>query len=139
MGRRLTRLGAALLLGLVLGVGPAAAADPPDPGTARSFTFGDYSYIVYVPTTYDAAKPAPLVVMTHGCQTTAEQQMKANLYNVVAEREGIVMLYPDVTDAEAAQPGPLSRCWQFPVPTQWHRDAPDPSAIAGMTHAVMDR
>ena len=77
--------------------------------------------------------------MTHGCQTTAEQQMRANLYNRVAEREGIVMLYPDVTADEAAQPGPLKRCWKFYDGANWHRDAGDPGAIAGMTTAVIDR
>src|SRR5207249_2040408 len=65
-----------LLLGLTVCAAPAAAraADPPDPGSTQTFTYGSgltqYSYIVYVPTTYDAARPAPLVVMTHGCQTT---------------------------------------------------------------------
>jgi poly(hydroxyalkanoate) depolymerase family esterase len=124
---------------------PAAATtvDPPDPGSTQTFTFGSgsgaYPYVVYVPTSYDASRPAPLVVMTHGCQTTAAQQMRANLYNKVAEREGIVMLYPDVTAAEASQPGPLSRCWQFPDPQSWHRNSGDAAALAGMTRAVIAR
>jgi poly(hydroxyalkanoate) depolymerase family esterase len=133
-----------LLLGLVVGTTPAAAAvDQPDPGSVQKATYDSgentYPYIVYVPTTYDAARRAPLVVMTHGCQTTADQQMRANLYNVVAERAGIVMLYPDVDEEEASQPGPLQRCWQFPSPASWHRDSGDPAAIAGMTRAVMTR
>jgi poly(hydroxyalkanoate) depolymerase family esterase len=119
------------------------AADPPDPGSTQSFTYDSggtaYPYIVYVPTSYDRARPAPLVVMTHGCQTTAEQQMRANLYNPVAEREGFVILYPDVDAVEALQPGPTNRCWQFPNPESWHRDSGDAAAIAGMTRAVMAR
>lgn len=121
----------------------AQAAAPPDPGQTLSFTYGSglsaYPYLVYVPASYDAARPAPLLVMAHGCQTTAEQQMRANLYNPIAEREGFIVLYPDIDPVEAAQPGPLRRCWQFPSPLNWHRDSQDPVAIAAMTHAVMDR
>jgi poly(hydroxyalkanoate) depolymerase family esterase len=136
---------ALVIVTAALGVtaGPAAAADPPDPGSTQTFTYGSgltaHPYIVYVPTTYDASHPAPLVVMTHGCQTTAEQQMRANLYNRVAEREGLVVLYPDINPIEAAQPGPLARCWQFPSPLSWQRDGGDAAAIAAMTRAVMGR
>lgn len=144
-GVRRLALVTVVVLGLAgsAGAGPAAAADPPEPGSTQTFTFGTgasaYPYLVYVPTTYDPGRPAPLVVMTHGCQTSASQQQRANLYDRVAEREGIVMLYPDVNPAEVAQPGPLSRCWQFFNPGSWHRDAGDPAAIAGMTRAVMAR
>jgi poly(hydroxyalkanoate) depolymerase family esterase len=77
--------------------------------------------------------------MVHGCQTTAEEQMRANLYNPLAERKGFVVLYPDVTAAEAAQPGPTARCWRFPNPESWHRGSGDAAALAGMTRAAMTR
>jgi len=131
------------VLAVAIGMAPASAlaGDPPDPGSTQRFTYesggATYPYIVYVPRSYDATRPAPLVVMTHGCQTTAEQQMRASLYNPVAERRRIVMLYPDVDAEEASQPGPTARCWQFPDPQSWHRDSGDPAAIAGMTRAVM--
>jgi poly(hydroxyalkanoate) depolymerase family esterase len=139
--RRYAALG---LLGLILGAAPAGAAvDPPDPGKTRELTYGSgseaYPYIVYVPSSYHRSRPAPLVVMTHGCQTTAEEQMRSTLYNQVAERRGFVVLYPDVTAAHAAQPGPTRNCWQFPVPESWHRDSGDAAAIAGMTRAVIER
>lgn len=140
MARAATWLG--LATAVALGVpGAALAADPPDPGSTHTSSFAvgseTYPYIVYVPTTYDPARPAPLVVMTHGCQTTADQQMRANLYNRVAERERFVVLYPDVNATEAQSPGPTQRCWQFPAPTSWHRDSGDPAAIAGMTRTVI--
>ncbi|MCW3014948.1 MAG: hypothetical protein JWO02_2040 [Solirubrobacterales bacterium] len=119
------------------------AGDLPDPGSTQTFQYGSgptaYPYLVYVPTTYDRTRPAPLVVMTHGCQTTADQQMRANLYNRVAERERFVVLYPDVDATATLQPGPTERCWRFPVPTSWHRDSGDAAALAGMTRAVMAR
>jgi poly(hydroxyalkanoate) depolymerase family esterase len=120
-----------------------AAIDPPDPGSTQSFTYGSgstaYPYLVYVPTSYTRSQPMPLLVMTHGCQTTAEEQMRSTLYNKVAEREGFIVLYPDVNPNEQGQPGPLRNCWQFPLATNWHRGTGDPAAIAGMTRAVMDR
>jgi poly(hydroxyalkanoate) depolymerase family esterase len=120
-----------------------AAAESPDPGKTKALVFGSgesaYSYLVYVPTAYNRSDPTPLVVMTHGCQTTAEEQLHATRYNGVAEREGFIVLYPDTTAGHAAQPGPLRNCWRFFDPNSWHRDSGDAGAIAGMTRAVMER
>jgi poly(hydroxyalkanoate) depolymerase family esterase len=77
--------------------------------------------------------------MIHGCQTTAYQQMQANLYNPLADRNGFVVLYPDVNGLETAQPGPTRNCWQFPNPSDWQRDQNDMAALSGMTRTVMVR
>jgi len=131
------------LLALCVVPGAAHAADPPDPGVTQSFEFDSggaaFPYIVYTPTSYSRAHPAPLLVMVHGCQTTAEQQMRANLYNQLAEREGFVVMYPDIDESGTMQPGPLRNCWRFPTPQSWHRDGGDAAAIAGMTRATIDR
>ncbi len=133
---------------LVLAVGLAIAASPAQAsghhgGRALTFSYGSgaaaHPYIVYVPRGYHARRPVPLVVFAHGCQTSAEQQMRASLYNRVADRERVIVLYPDVNAAEVAQPGPLTRCWQFFNSASWHRDQGDPAAIAGMTRRVMAR
>jgi poly(hydroxyalkanoate) depolymerase family esterase len=134
----------ALIIALVACVpGTASAADPPDPGktTAGTVTSNgtDYDYLLYTPTSYAPGRAAPLLVMVHGCQTTAEQQMKANLYNPIAEREGFVVLYPDVDVVGRAQPGPANQCWKFPSPQAWQRDSSDAAAIADMTRAVMSK
>ncbi|WP_320668747.1 extracellular catalytic domain type 1 short-chain-length polyhydroxyalkanoate depolymerase [Patulibacter defluvii] len=142
IGRALRAVAAALLVAIVAAA-PAAAADPPDPGRIERFTYGSgigaYSYVVYTPTSYDRTRPAPLLVMTHGCQTTADQQMRANGYNRLAERERFVVLYPDVDYGATIQPGPLVRCWRFFWPGSWHRDGGDAAAIAGMTREVAGR
>ena len=141
-GRILTTL---LLAFVALSTAPgvAAAADPPDPGVTQSFEFDSggvaFSYLVYTPSSYSRARPVPLLVMTHGCQTTAEQQMRANLYNQLAEREGFVVMYPDIDESGTMQPGPTRNCWRFPSPQSWHRDGGDAAAIAGMTRATIDR
>src|SRR4051812_31711552 len=121
----------------------AAAPDPPDPGQTTPGTVTsngtDYEYLLYTPASYVPGRAAPLLVMVHGCQTTAEQQMKANLYNPIAEREGFVVLYPDVDAIGRAQPGPANQCWKFPYPPAWARDNSDAAAIADMTRAVMGK
>jgi poly(hydroxyalkanoate) depolymerase family esterase len=118
-------------------------ADPPDPGTLRQFPYattvtqndtyalGQNSYLVYTPASYQPAKPVPLVVMVHGCNTTAMDQAKANRFHPLAEREKFVVLYPDVP---ATQP---LRCWKWYDPQSQQRDSGDPAIIAGMTRQVM--
>lgn len=139
-GRRATWALVVALLASVPGVS-MAAPDPPDPGETTSGTVTsngtDYSYLQYTPTSYVPGRAAPLLVMVHGCQTTAEQEMKATLFNKVAEREGFVVLYPDVDALGRAQPGPANQCWKFPYPPAWTRDNSDAAAIADMTRAVM--
>ena len=119
----------------------AAASDPPDPGNVTSGTVTsngtDYEYLLYTPTSYVPGRAAPLLVMVHGCQTTAEQEMKFTLFNKLAEREGFAVLYPDVDALGRAQPGPANQCWKFPYPPAWTRDNSDAAAIADMTRAVM--
>jgi poly(hydroxyalkanoate) depolymerase family esterase len=140
--RRPCTLVLAVALVLTIVASPAQAGGH-GRGRALTFTHGSgaaaHPYIVYVPGTHRARRHAPLVVFAHGCQTTAEQQMRASLYNRVADREGFIVLYPDVNAAEVAQPGPLTRCWQFFNPSSWHRGQGDPAAIAGMTRTVMAR
>jgi poly(hydroxyalkanoate) depolymerase family esterase len=79
----------------------------------------------------------PLLVMLHGCQTTAAQQMEANLYNPLADRRGFVVAYPDTDAIENAQPGPTARCWQFPLAWDWERGEGDGAAVVAITRAVM--
>lgn len=119
---------------------PAQATESPE-GTTSTGSVGrslsEYPYRVYVPASYQAGTEVPLVVMVHGCQTSAEQQQNASLIDEVADREGFIVLYPDVNPIEANQPGPLRNCWQFPLPTTWNRGLSDPYAIATMTQRVM--
>jgi poly(hydroxyalkanoate) depolymerase family esterase len=119
----------------------ATSLAKPMPGTAQDFTYGSgltaHPYIVYTPRHWRPADRMPLLVMLHGCETTAYQQMEANLYNPLADKKGFVVAYPDTDAIEAAQPGPTVRCWQFPSPEDWTRGEGDGAAVAAITHAVM--
>jgi poly(hydroxyalkanoate) depolymerase family esterase len=120
---------------------PAFAAAKPAPGTVERLTYGTGStahpYLVYTPRGYKPSQRLPLIVMVHGCQTTAYQQMEANLYNPLADRKHFVVAYPDTNALEAAQPGPLKNCWQYWEPADWQRGQNDGAAVAGITRAVM--
>jgi poly(3-hydroxybutyrate) depolymerase len=56
---------------------------------------GVNDYLVYVPRGWKKTDKLPLYVMVHGCGTTAEQQMHANLLNPLADRERFLVAYPD--------------------------------------------
>jgi poly(hydroxyalkanoate) depolymerase family esterase len=119
------------------------ADDPPAQGQPEqgvySSTWGVNPYTVYLPVRYgEDPGRLPLVVMVHGCNTTAAQQEAANLFDQLADRERFVVLYPDHDTATATSVGthPL-QCWRWYDPASNLRDSGDPNQIAGMTRQVM--
>jgi poly(hydroxyalkanoate) depolymerase family esterase len=133
----LRRVAAGLVLLSLLAVCPAATAGQTTAETVVS-NGTKYPYLLHTPTSNRSSRPAPLVVAVHGCQTTAEQMMRASAFNRVADRERFVVLYPDVDDLGRLQPGPINDCWKAPYPPAWWRGQSDAAAIADMTRAVMD-
>ncbi len=96
-----------------------------------------YPYAVYVPSSLRAGTAAPLVVVLHGCHTTADQMAAATQYDTLAERDRFIVLYPDVDTLDADSFG---HCWRgIWAPDLEGRGAGDAAAIADMTHAVMRR
>ena len=123
-----------LVLPLVLSCAVACSSGTPA-GTREDHPYRDgYRFILYVPRNVKRSVPAPLVVMVHGCQTTAEQQEAASGLDELAERYGFVVLYPDHEGNAALHP---RRCWHFATDTS--RDSRDPAAIAGMVRAAIAR
>jgi poly(hydroxyalkanoate) depolymerase family esterase len=120
------------LIVIIVGVTPARAAH----GGVQQYTYnsatGAVHYLVYTPSTYDPARPAPLVVLTHGCNTTAAQQEAASIDDPIAEQNRFVVMYPD--DDDSVHP---VQCWRFYDKPQQQRDSGDVATIAGMTRAVM--
>lgn len=130
----------AVLLVVVLGLSvPAVAAtDEPLPGTSNEYADGDNTYRVYTPRGFHPGMP--LLVMVHGCNTTAAQQEGANRLNQLADRKGFVVLYPDHDTATNTEAGTHTlRCWRWYSPADQHRDVGDPATIAGQTRTVLAR
>jgi poly(hydroxyalkanoate) depolymerase family esterase len=125
----------------VLALSATVAQAAPVAGQAQTFAYGHgntaYSYIVYTPKGWVPEDHWPLLVMVHGCETTAAEQMGANLYNPLADKDHFVVMYPDSDPSENALPGPLRRCWMFYNPLNYSASGPDTSAIADMTMKVM--
>jgi poly(hydroxyalkanoate) depolymerase family esterase len=71
---------------------------------------GDSTYRLFMPPT-PARQGAPLRVMLHGCQQTAEDFAAATRMNALAAREGFAVLYPQ----QSARANPL-RCWNWFLP-----------------------
>lgn len=117
------------------------AADYRGPGQIEQSTYrssspaeGSLDYRLYIPTRYERLGPAPLIVVLHGCNTTAEQMMSSSALHPTAEREGIVLLYPDVPPS--SQP---TKCWNWFDPNSQVRDSGQAALIAGLTRDLMSR
>ena len=95
---------------------------------------GSNAYLVFTPDGYTGRSRVPLVVVSHGTNTTAAEQEAANNYDQLAEKDGFIVMYPDANDdlhpAEA---------FQSYNPQSQVRGQGDVALIAGMTRAVMAR
>lgn len=99
--------------------------------------FGEYRGLVYVPASAERDKPAPLVVVIHGANTTAEIMREISRFDLVAKREGFIVMYPDhETGAEGQHP---LQSWRFYNPAEMRRGAGDAEALAKLTQQVLDR
>lgn len=102
---------------------------------ARLEVGGDsYHYLAFVPASYRGALKVPLVVVLHGCSTTASQQAVASGYGRVAEQRRFIVLYPDVDLADLAHGGCWKGIWD---PGAEGRGRGDAGAIAAMTRMVV--
>jgi poly(hydroxyalkanoate) depolymerase family esterase len=140
-GRQLAFAAGALLLLLTGGCSSESAGDArgQDVDTEIHYTsaFGEYRSLVYVPGTVRPDRPAPLLVVLHGANTTAEQQRAANLFDPIAVRERFIVMYPDHETEGALGRHPL-QSWRFWNPVEMQRGVGDPQAIAELTRQVMD-
>jgi polyhydroxybutyrate depolymerase len=51
-------------------------------------------YLVYVPKSYDPARPTPLVISMHGGTMWPAAQMETSRWNAVADAQGLIVAYP---------------------------------------------
>ncbi|KUO05550.1 extracellular catalytic domain type 1 short-chain-length polyhydroxyalkanoate depolymerase [Streptomyces caeruleatus] len=119
---------------------PALAAEPADTAGGAGHVerrvyeaaTGTNEYLVYVPQGWKETDRLPLYVMLHGCLTTAEQQMHANLLNPLADRERFLVAYPDNG----------GQCWRAVLNDQassTRGGGGDADIVAGITREVISR
>ena len=55
-------------------------------------------YLLYVPRSYDRARPTPLVISMHAAALWPTTQMEVTQWNKVADEDGFIVVYPSGTD-----------------------------------------
>ncbi|MEO6365229.1 MAG: PHB depolymerase family esterase [Luteimonas sp.] len=120
--------------------GMPGAPGAPAPGGFGSHTFtsnaGTRTYKLYIPSNHARAsdKPAPLVVMLHGCTQTPDDFAAGTRMNLLAEQHGFLVVYP----AQAANANG-SKCWNWFRAEDQARDRGEPAIIAGITRDVASK
>jgi polyhydroxybutyrate depolymerase len=56
------------------------------------------TYLLYIPRSYDRAKPTSLVISMHGAAVWPAQQMNLSRWNRLAESQGFIVVYPSASD-----------------------------------------
>jgi poly(hydroxyalkanoate) depolymerase family esterase len=96
--------------------------------------FGDRSsrsYMLYQPA-FRASGQAPLLVMLHGCNQSADEFAAGTRMNEAAEDAGVVVLYPEQSVGAHAL-----RCWNWYALQDTSNNEGDAALIAHLTREVM--
>ncbi|MGI3779087.1 MAG: extracellular catalytic domain type 1 short-chain-length polyhydroxyalkanoate depolymerase [Janthinobacterium lividum] len=115
--------------GLAAGLRGAGLGGMQFGGTGRSGG-ATRPYRLYVPGSYDG-RPAPLVVMLHGCTQSAADFAAGTRMNEAAEARGCLVVWPEQVAAANA-----SRCWRWFEASEQGRGG-EPALVAGITREVM--
>jgi poly(hydroxyalkanoate) depolymerase family esterase len=130
-----------LAAGACAPAGTPAPADGPAPGTSASASWewhtyagtgGTRRYRLFVPAGHHASRPAPLVVMLHGCTQDPDDFARGTRLNEHAQRAGALVAYPE----QLAEHNP-QKCWTWFDRAHQAADAGEPAIIAGITREVM--
>jgi poly(hydroxyalkanoate) depolymerase family esterase len=125
--RRVAALASAALIALSFAARPAAAQ-----GTFATQTIQGRTCMIYTPTK-PVANP-PLIVMLHGCTQNPTDFSAGTQMNVVAEKLGWVVVYPE-------QPSSANQneCWNWFVAADQARDQGEPALLAAITQQVVQQ
>jgi poly(hydroxyalkanoate) depolymerase family esterase len=118
------------------GVGPAAGQAPTaTTGQVTYGTWGDAAlprrWRLYTPTQQPGARPAPLLVLLHGCTQDVDDMARGTRMDEVAARQGFLVLYPEQPAGANAL-----RCWNWFEAAHQRRDAGEPAMLAALVARV---
>jgi poly(hydroxyalkanoate) depolymerase family esterase len=87
------------------------------------------NYRLFVPE--GRRKELPLFVAIHGCRQDAEDFAHGTRFDVLGERHGAVVIYPEQDERANGQ-----RCWNWFVQENQRRDGPEPAAVLELVERV---
>jgi poly(hydroxyalkanoate) depolymerase family esterase len=100
------------------------------PPTAGRFV-NHMSYALYMPPKA-GSEPMPLVVMLHGCKQNADEFAQGTRINLLADRYGFAVLFPEQSKHDHAH-----RCWR------WYDDAGsgggEATSVVSLVNAVVEQ
>ncbi|HEV2150261.1 MAG TPA: PHB depolymerase family esterase, partial [Longimicrobiaceae bacterium] len=140
MNRLATALMSLPLAACAVGTSPAPPSDAAPP-TVREAAFtwetsapeaGARRYRLFIPASHDASRPAPLLVMLHGCTQDPDDFARGTRMNEVAEEHGLLVAYPEQPAA-----GNPQKCWNWYEPAHQERGRGEPEEIARIVREVM--
>ena len=117
------------------GAAPAPAAQPARSASSWEWVVdnpasGPRRYRLFVPAGHTASRPAPLVVMLHGCTQDPDDFARGTRFNQLADSAGVIVAYPEQPALRNPQ-----KCWNWYQPD----GAGEPAWIAAVTREVMGR
>lgn len=94
---------------------------------------GPRTYKLYVPSRYDKSRPAPLLVVLHGCTQNPDDIARGTRFNALAEEKGFLVAYPE-------QPQKYNglKCWNWFDSAHQMRGKGEPQLIASIAQRVID-
>ena len=94
---------------------------------------GPRAYKLYVPSRYDKSRPAPLLVVLHGCTQNPDDIARGTRFNEIAEQSGMLVAYPE-------QPQKYNglKCWNWFDSAHQTRGKGEPALIASIAQRVMN-
>ena len=92
---------------------------------------GSRNYQLWLPSGHNTNKPAPLVMMLHGCMQNPEGLAAISGMNEIAEQNNFLVVYPEQTAAA----NPL-KCWNWFDPKDQMRDSGEPALLAAIIKQI---
>lgn len=93
--------------------------------------FGSRDYKLWIPAGYDPQTPSAMIMMLHGCTQRAQDLAAISGMNAVADREGILLVYP-----EQSRRANFLKCWNWFEANHQARGAGEPAILAGIVAEV---
>jgi len=95
---------------------------------------GTRRYRLFLPAGRGGSRPAPLVVMLHGCTQDPDDFARGTRFDQIAAERGVIVAWPEQTGEHHPQ-----KCWTWYDPSHQGSGRGEPALVAGIAREVMAR